>query len=114
MSQVLRPTNCTVITATLTHSKPQKYGEAEVQLLSFLTAALDGDGQLHVPTAFSLNTHRRGGSMGPRAAVDIVNRKMSYWCRDLNPGPHPQLHTVTALAPQLQFTPTSLPCANSP
>ena len=96
---------CTIIPAILTHSKPQMHGEVEVQLLSFLTLALDADDQLHVPAAFSLSTQRRGVSVGPRAALDIVNRKMSYWYRDWNPGPHTVTVTISTHQPTASSSP---------
>jgi hypothetical protein len=59
-------------------------------LSQFFTLALDGSGQLHCPALYPLerafSTHWKGGWVGSRTGLDIVEkRKISYFDRESNP-----------------------------
>jgi len=75
------------------------YWGMEVQLQSFLKAALDGgEWSASRPCGFTpgvraLGTHWIGGWVSPRAGLDAVLKNFHYYhCRKLNPGrPAPSL-----------------------
>jgi len=44
-------------------------------------------GQIYVPAALNLNTNRTGGSVGPRADLNVEEKSKNPWpCQELNPG----------------------------